>query len=108
MDRKYPWGNELQQDGKHHCNIWQGEFPSVNTEEDGFLGTAPVESFEPNEFGLYNMSGNVWEWCEDAFSTQPGKTNHVLIDHSIKLIKGGSLPLPQILLQPISNFSTYL
>ena len=90
INRKYPWGNELHQDGKHHCNIWQGDFPNVNTEEDGFLGTAPVDSFETNDFGLYNMSGNVWEWCEDNFSTQPGQTNHVPIDHSIKLIKGGS------------------
>ncbi|WP_338448544.1 formylglycine-generating enzyme family protein [Niallia oryzisoli] len=90
IDRKYPWGNELHQDDKHHCNIWQGEFPHVNTKEDGFLGTAPVDHFQPNEFGLYSMSGNVWEWCEDTFSTQPGNKNSFLTDDSMKLIKGGS------------------
>jgi sulfatase modifying factor 1 len=90
IDRKFPWGNELHQDDRHHCNVWQGDFPKVNTEEDGFLGTAPVDSFEPNDYGLYNMSGNVWEWCEDTFSNQPTLTNTVQLDSTEKLIKGGS------------------
>lgn len=59
----YPWGNELLVDGEHSCNIWQGVFPKNNTEEDGFLGTAPVITYEPNKFGLYQVIGNVWEWC---------------------------------------------
>ena len=90
VDRKYPWGNKLLQDEKHHCNIWQGNFPNINTVEDGFLSTAPVDHFDPNDFGLYNMSGNVWEWCEDTFVTQPEKANAITTDNSIKLIKGGS------------------
>jgi formylglycine-generating enzyme required for sulfatase activity len=49
------------------CNIWQGTFPSRNTLEDGYLGTAPVDEFEPNGYGLYNGRGNVWEWCSDWF-----------------------------------------
>lgn len=65
---RYPWGDELTPDGAHHCNIWQGKFPVTNTCEDGYLGTAPVESFPPNGLGLYNMVGNVWEWCADWFS----------------------------------------
>ena len=66
--KRYPWGDELYgPSGEHLCNIWQGEFPVANTLEDGYLGTAPVRSFEPNGFGLYEVSGNVWEWCSDWF-----------------------------------------
>ena len=64
----YPWGNDLTPGGQHQCNIWQGRFPQENTAEDGFLGTAPVHSFAPNAYGLYNMVGNVWEWCADWWS----------------------------------------
>lgn len=66
--KRYPWGDTLRPGGKHRCNIWQGKFPLRNTKEDGYLGTAPVDAFRPNRFGLYNMSGNVWEWCADWFS----------------------------------------
>lgn len=89
INRQYPWGNELHQGGKHHCNIWQGDFPNLNYCDDGYLSTAPVDSFEPNEFGLYNMSGNVWEWCSDTFSNQPGKSGSQ-INQTVKVIKGGS------------------
>jgi sulfatase modifying factor 1 len=65
---RYPWGDELTPGGKHRCNIWQGDFPDRNTVEDGYAGTAPVHAFEPNGHGLYNMAGNVWEWCADYFS----------------------------------------
>jgi len=66
--RRYPWGDDLLAGGRHRCNIWQGRFPSRNTKEDGFLATAPSRSFAPNGYGLYNMVGNVWEWCADWFS----------------------------------------
>lgn len=62
---RYPWGDELTPGGRHMCNIWQGTFPSKNTVDDGYYGTAPADAFEPNGFGLYNTSGNAWEWCAD-------------------------------------------
>jgi formylglycine-generating enzyme required for sulfatase activity len=64
----YPWGDDLTPDGQHRCNIWQGRFPEVNSGDDGYIGTAPAGAYPPNGFGLYSMSGNVWEWCSDWFS----------------------------------------
>ncbi|MFS0726668.1 formylglycine-generating enzyme family protein [Paenibacillus sp. 1P07SE] len=66
--KTYPWGDLLKPDGEHRCNIWQGKFPSKNNPSDGYVGTAPVDAYKPNGYGLYNMSGNVWEWCADWFS----------------------------------------
>jgi formylglycine-generating enzyme len=57
--KRYPWGDALTPNQEHRCNIWQGEFPTRNTLKDGYAGTAPVDSFPPNGFGLYNVSGNV-------------------------------------------------
>lgn len=65
--KRYPWGNTLQND-RWLTNIWQGEFPSVNTEDDGWLTTSPARSYEPNGYGLWQTVGNVWEWCQDWFS----------------------------------------
>jgi formylglycine-generating enzyme len=66
--KRYPWGDELRPGGAWRCNIWQGDFPVRNTAEDGYLGTAPVRTYEPNGFGLYQMVGNVWEWSADPWS----------------------------------------
>lgn len=69
LSRKtYPWGDLLKPNGEHRCNIWQGKFPVKNNASDGYAGTAPVDAYEPNGYGLYNMSGNVWEWCSDWFT----------------------------------------
>ncbi|MFI1094047.1 formylglycine-generating enzyme family protein [Streptomyces sp. NPDC020917] len=66
--RRFAWGDDLTPGGEHRCNIWQGTFPTHSTMADGYLTTAPARSFAPNDFGLWNMAGNVWEWCADWFS----------------------------------------
>lgn len=69
LDRqRFPWGDEFTPRDQYRCNTWQGSFPRQNTGDDGFLSTAPVAAFRPNAFGLFNTSGNVWEWCADWFS----------------------------------------
>jgi formylglycine-generating enzyme required for sulfatase activity len=68
--KPYAWGDAPFSDEKPQANIWQGEFPWKNTARDGFERTAPVKSFAPNAFGLYDMSGNVWEWCADWFDPE--------------------------------------
>ncbi len=64
---EYVWGDEFMPDGKPMANTWQGEFPWQNLAQDGYEGTAPVGSFPPNGYGLYEMAGNVWEWTTDWY-----------------------------------------
>ena len=92
----YPWGDREPDDSAFFpCNIWQGRFPEINDAADGYAGTAPVDTFEPNDFGLYNMVGNTWEWCEDSFRvrslTRAAKIrNQVARSQQQRLMKGGS------------------
>jgi formylglycine-generating enzyme required for sulfatase activity len=95
VQQRYPWGDELMAGGAHHCNIWQGRFPELDTGEDGYRSTAPVNAFQPNGFGLYNMVGNVWEWCADVFSStyhQETATTDPLFSGwgSTRALRGGS------------------
>ena len=65
--KRFPWGDELEPEGRHRMNVWQGIFPTANTEADGHFGPAPAKSYRANGYGLYQMTGNVWEWCADWF-----------------------------------------
>ncbi len=104
----YPWGNEMVDDTDQRGNFLQGEFPYENTVEDGFESVAPVKSFPPNAYGLYDISGNVWEWTLDWYGADyynvlkmqggtavnpkgPDKTREVYNQQATnKVVRGGS------------------
>lgn len=64
---RHPWGNEESPQGKMMLNRWTGRFPYLNDKSDGFVGTSPVATYPPNGYGLYDMAGNVWNWCSDIY-----------------------------------------
>lgn len=88
VEKEYPWGDELTPNAIHQCNIWQGEFPHNNTKEDGYFSTAPVQCFKPNGYGLYQMVGNVWEWCSNP-ARIPLKYFNELSDKRIQQMNRG-------------------
>ncbi|GAA1466171.1 formylglycine-generating enzyme family protein [Microbacterium thalassium] len=94
--KKYPWGDEEPDaGGTWRANIWQGGFPGTNTLEDGYLTTAPVRTFEPNGYGLWQPIGNVWEWCADWFDpnyyrASPAANPTGPIRGGSRILRGGS------------------
>ena len=93
-DVKFPWGDKEPNDIDFFpCNIWQGDFPISNLKKDGYIGTAPVNSFSPNKYGVYNMIGNTWEYTSQPFKVKSLKKSTINA-HSkkvgFKLSKGGS------------------
>ena len=80
VQQRFPWGDELEPAGEHRMNVWQGDFPTHNTRADGYAGTAPVRSYLPNAFGLFEMTGNVWEWTAGWYDGAGG----------LRAMRGGS------------------
>ena len=104
----FPWGDEREPGGEHRMNVWQGTFPSKNTEADGYYGTAPVDSFPANGYGLHNVTGNVWEWVADWFDQRFRRRDR---DHDPSRSRqrhrqgpeGRVLPLPRLLLPALQG-----
>ena len=86
---RFPWGDDLTPKGRWRCNIWQGDFPRRNDEQDGHLGPAPVRTYPPNGYGLFEMTGNVWEWTADAWAMPDGAPIDPAADGDL-VRKGGS------------------
>lgn len=95
VGKEYAWGDELKPNGKPQANWWQGNFPDKNTVEDGFSSRAPVKSFAANGYGLYDMTGNVWEWNadwydDDYYNRSPKVSPKGAESGQEKVIRGGS------------------
>ena len=95
VQKRFPWGDDHLPGGRHGCNVWQGTFPVEDTGEDGWRGTCPVDAFEPNAFGLFNMAGNAWEWCADWFDRRPAALGQFEDPHgpaagTERVMRGGS------------------
>ncbi len=91
----YPWGDEREPGGEQRMNVFRGRFPEVDTSEDGCVGTCPVGTYAPNDLGLHEMTGNVWEWCADWFdptfyARSPQHDPLGPLDGQARVMRGGS------------------
>lgn len=91
----FAWGDEFAPRGRMMANTWQGEFPWQNLRTDGFEGTSPVRRYPPNGYGLYDVTGNVWEWTTGRFASASDRPccsppPQTAVSASYRVIKGGS------------------
>jgi len=93
--RSFPWGDDLEPQGEHRMNVWQGDFPAHNSCADGHYGAAPVDAFAPNDYGLHATTGNVWEWCSDwydagFYTRSPHENPDGPTSGTARVMRGGS------------------
>ncbi|MEX2370066.1 MAG: formylglycine-generating enzyme family protein [Bacteroidales bacterium] len=100
----FPWGETEISGGSYMANTWQGPAVTEPRPEDGYLYTSPVGSYAPNEAGLHDMSGNVWEWCVNTFKPYNGSTFQMTVSENVKAIRGGSFMYDQL---GSESFTTY-
>lgn len=92
----FPWGDSEKSGNRFMANTWQGISATEPKIEDGYLTTNPVGSFPPSPSGLFDLSGNVWEWCLNTFRPYPGSTFNLPPDENVKAIRGGSFMYDQL------------
>ncbi len=92
---RYPWGNQPVVNGRYRANVWQGPSQFKNEEKDGYKYASPAGAFGTGENGLTDMSGNVWEWCNDTYRLYPGNPSPIHPDPNTKVIRGGSFMYDQ-------------
>lgn len=95
-NNRFPWGEQLEPRGQHRCNVYQGNFPDHDTAADDFAGTCPSRHFAPNAWGLYNVCGNVWEYCFDWFSPDWHAAGSAGSDQASSNPTGPAQPPPQV------------
>ena len=93
--QEFAWGSDLNPNGAHRANIWQGVFPERDLGEDQFRNVAPVKSFPPNGYGLYDIVGNVWEWTSDWYAPDyylqsPAENPIGPAEGQLRVLRGGS------------------